>query len=155
MTSTRVTRHLNAPRSAVYAALIDRDAISRWKVPTGMTCRVHEFDGREGGAFRISLTYDEPDRVGKTTSQTDTYHGHFARLVENELVVEVDEFETTDPDLRGAMTITVALADAVGGGTDLVAVHDGLPDGVPAADNVTGWNGSLARLAALVEARDV
>jgi uncharacterized protein YndB with AHSA1/START domain len=155
MTSTRVTRHLNAPRSAVYAALIDRDAISRWKVPMGMTCRVHEFDGREGGAFRISLTYDEPDRVGKTTSQTDTYHGHFARLVENELVVEVDEFETTDPDLLGAMTITVALADAVGGGTDLVAVHDGLPDGVPAADNVTGWNESLARLAALVEARDV
>jgi hypothetical protein len=31
-------------------------------------------------------------------------------------------------------------------------VHDGLPPGVPPADNETGWRESLARLAALVEA---
>jgi hypothetical protein len=32
------------------------------------------------------------------------------------------------------------------------AVHDGLPRGVPAADNEAGWRSSLAKLAALVEA---
>ena len=40
-----------------------------------MTCRVHEFDPREGGSIRISLTYDEPTGTGKTTARTDTYHG--------------------------------------------------------------------------------
>jgi hypothetical protein len=35
--------------------------------------------------------------------------------------------------------------------TDLLAVHEGLPAGVPAADNETGWRMALAKLAALVE----
>jgi len=48
-------------------------------------------------------------------------------------------------------SITIALADA-DGGTDVLAVHDGLPRGVPAADNEAGWRSSLAKLAALVEA---
>src|SRR5712664_19741 len=75
----------------------------------------------------------------------------FVKLVPNEQVVEVVEFEATDPALLGEMTITIALADA-DGGTDLLAVHDGLPRGVPAADNEAGWRSSLAKLAALVEA---
>jgi uncharacterized protein YndB with AHSA1/START domain len=69
----------------------------------------------------------------------------------NEQVVEVDEFETTDPALRGEMTITITLIDAEGG-TDLFAVHDGLPPGVSTADNEVGWQMSLAKLAAYVEA---
>lgn len=150
MSSTRISRYLNAPRPTVYRALIDAGAVARWKVPAGMTCQVHEFEGREGGAFRISLTYDAPDRVGKTTAHTDTYHGRFAKLVPDELVVEVSEFETADPALSGEMTITISLADAAGG-TDLVAVHEGLPSGVLPADNELGWRESLARLAALVE----
>lgn len=151
MSTTRITRHVNAPRTRVYDALIDADAVARWKVPAEMTCHVHEFEGREGGTFRISLTYTAPDRAGKTTAHTDTYHGRFVKLVPNELVVEVDEFETEDPDLRGEMTITITLVDA-DGGTDLVAVHDGLPSGVSAADNEVGWREALDRLAALVEA---
>jgi hypothetical protein len=58
-----------------------------------------------------------------------------ATTVTNEQVVEVVEFETIDPALRGEMTITISLAD-VDGGTDLLAVHDGLPPGVSTADNV-------------------
>uniref|UniRef100_UPI00374E1EDB SRPBCC domain-containing protein n=2 Tax=Actinomycetes TaxID=1760 RepID=UPI00374E1EDB len=57
MQSTRVSRHVDAPRAAVYRALLDADSVSRWRVPDGMTARVHEFDGREGGAFRVSLIY--------------------------------------------------------------------------------------------------
>ena len=69
----------------------------------------------------------------------------------NEQVVEVIEFETTDPALRGEMTITYTLADA-GRGTDILAVHDGLPPGLSAADNEVGWRMSIEKLAALVEA---
>jgi uncharacterized protein YndB with AHSA1/START domain len=121
-------------------------------VPAGMSSHVHTFDPREGGSFRISLTYDEPTGTGKSTAHTDTYHGRFVTLVPNEQVVEVVEFETADPALRGEMTITFTLSDA-DGGTDLLAVHDGLPPGLSPADNETGWRLSLANLAALVEAR--
>ncbi len=149
---TRVRWHVRAPRAAVYRALTDPLAIARWKVPDGMTCRVHAFDAREGGSFRISLTYDVPTGAGKTTAHTDTYHGRFVELVPDEKVVEVDEFETEDPALRGEMTITITLADG-DGGTDLLAVHDGLPRGVSPTDNETGWRMALAKLAALVETR--
>jgi len=150
MRSTRISRHIRAPRRAVYLAFLDPIMVAAWKVPDGMTCQVHELDGREGGTLRVSLTYDEPTRTGKTTSHTDTYHGRFVTLVPDEQIVEVDEFETTDPALRGEMTITIRLTDA-DGGTDLEAVHAGLPPGVPLADNELGWQMALGRLAALVE----
>jgi uncharacterized protein YndB with AHSA1/START domain len=151
MTLTRIRRHVNAPRPMVYRALLDARAVARWKVPAGMTCHVHAFDAREGGSFRISLTYDAPIGTGKTTAHTDTYHGRFVKLVPDEQVVEVDEFETTDPALSGEMRITITLADA-DDGTDLLAVHDGLPRGVSPVDNEAGWRMALAKLAALVEA---
>ncbi len=151
--STRISRHINAPRAVVYRTLLDPGAVSKWKVPEGMTCHVHEFDPREGGLIRISLTYNEPTGIGKTSAHTDTYHGRFVKLVPNELVVESDEFETTDPALRGEMIITLILSDS-DGGTDILAVHDGLPPSLSIADNETGWRMALAKLAALVEAGD-
>lgn len=141
---------MKAPRATVYRLLLDADAVARWQVPTGMTSQVHEFDPREGGAFRISLTYDEPTDTGKTTAQTDTFHGRFVRLVPDAQVVEVVEFETDDPAVTGEMTITIDLADA-DGGTRISAVHDGLPDGVSLEDNELGWRISLGKLAALAE----
>ena len=108
------------------------------------------FDAREGGSFRISLTYDSPTGTGKTAAHTDTFHGRFVKLVPNEQVVEVVEFETINPAMRGEMTITYALIDSAGG-TEIRAVHEGLPPGVSTDDNETGWRLSLAKLAALVE----
>jgi len=142
---------VNAARANVYRALLDARAVARWMVPDGMTSRVHEFDAREGGSFRISLTYDEPDATGKTNAHTDTYRGRFVKLTPDERVVEVMEFETDDEAMRGEMTITFTLVDA-GGGTDVIAVHDNLPPGLSPEDNETGWRMSLDKLAALVEA---
>ncbi len=73
------------------------------------------------------------------------------KLVADEQVVQVVEFETADPALRGEMTITVTRSEA-DGGTDVLAVHDGLPPGLAPGDNEVGWQMSLAKLAALVEA---
>ncbi len=150
MRSTRVSRHVRASREKVYAALIDAEAVARWKVPEGMTSEVHEFDARVGGNVRISLTYDTSGDAGKSTAHTDTYRGRFVELVPNERVVEIDEFETADPAFRGEMKITISLVDS-NGGTDVLGVHEGLPAAVSVTDNEAGWRSSLARLAALVE----
>jgi uncharacterized protein YndB with AHSA1/START domain len=58
MSSTRIGRHIDAPREVVYRILLDPTALAKWKVPNGMTCHVHSFDAREGGSLRISLTYE-------------------------------------------------------------------------------------------------
>ena len=150
MSTTRFTRHIDAPRARIYRALFDADSVQQWIVPDGMTSRVHSFEAREGGTFRISLTYDLPTTAGKTSSQTDTFHGRFVRLVPDTEVVQCVEFETDDPSLQGEMTITYTLADA-GNGTDLVGVHENLPPGVAPADNELGTSMSIDKLAALVE----
>ena len=149
-TSTRLRQHVNAPRTDVYRALLDARAVATWMVPEGMTSHVHTFDAREGGSFRISLTYDTPSGTGKTTAHTDTYHGRFVKLVPYEQVVEVMEFETSDDALRGEMMVSFTLTEA-DGGTDVLAVHDNLPPGVSPSDNETGMRMALEKLARLVE----
>jgi uncharacterized protein YndB with AHSA1/START domain len=150
--TTSLTRHIRAPRTAVYRALLDAQDVRRWMVPDGMTSEVHAFEPREGGWFRISLTYDSPTGTGKTAARTDSYHGRFVRLVPDTEVVQVVEFETDDPELAGEMTISYRLSDA-DEGTELIGLHENLPPGVTPADNELGWRMSTDKLARLVENR--
>jgi uncharacterized protein YndB with AHSA1/START domain len=148
---TRATRLVAAPRSRVYAALLDPAAVQRWMVPDDMTSEVHRFEAREGGTFSITLTYDEPTGTGKTTAHADSFTGRFVRLVPDTEVVQAVAFDTDDPDVGGEMTITYLLEDAPGG-TLVTGVHRDLPAGVSAEDNEVGWAMSLRKLAELVEA---
>jgi uncharacterized protein YndB with AHSA1/START domain len=138
---------LRAERAVVFRALTDPAMIARWRFPDGMTSVIEQQDD---GTFRVTLTYESPDGQGKTTARSDTYRGRFTRLVPDELVVEVDEFETTDPLFAGEMTMTITLREE-DGGTELTAVHEGVPAGVPPEDNELGWRMALDRLATLVE----
>lgn len=150
MNTTTIQTQIGASPARVYRALLDPLLIPEWRVPAGMRCEIHEFDPREGGVFRVSLTYDSPASAGKSTAHTDTYHGRFEQLIPNERVVERLEFETTDPLMQGEMRIITTLAE-VPGGTGITAVHEGLPVGVSSADNEAGWRESLSKLAALLE----
>jgi uncharacterized protein YndB with AHSA1/START domain len=111
---------------------------------------VHDFDGREGGRFRISLTYRVQPRRGKTTARTDAFHGRLFRLVPEREVVEVIEFETTDPQLLGEFSGTTTL-EAADRGTRVAVVHEGPLPRVPPDDNLMGTQMTLARLASLVD----
>jgi uncharacterized protein YndB with AHSA1/START domain len=150
MYSQTANQLVRAPRSAVYAALLDPRATATWRVPDDMTARVSEWEPVPGGRFRVSLTYRAEDRTGKTEGATDTYSGEFTKLVPDEQVVERIEFETDDPALQGAMTMTWTLRE-VEGGTEVDLLHEGLPDVVPPEDNATGTRMSLTKLAAYVE----
>ncbi len=150
VTTTWLTRRIRAPRSRIYRALLDAEAVQRWMVPDGMTSEVHSFDAREGGEFRISLTYDAPTSTGKTSAQTDSFHGRFQRLVPDTEVVQVIEFETDDPSMSGEMTVTYRLEEA-DTGTELIGIHENVPPGVAPEDNELGWRISIGKLADLVE----
>ena len=148
--STHVSRLMKATREDVYDALTNARAIIKWKFPDDMAIKVHTFENFEGGAFRVSLTYTDKNRKGKSAAHTDTYHGHFIKLLPGKMVVEEEEFETEDPALQGKMTATITLTK-VNGGTLVEASHTGLPSGLSPKDNEMGWKMSLAKLARFVE----
>jgi uncharacterized protein YndB with AHSA1/START domain len=150
MYDQRATQLVRAPRSEVYAALLDPVAVATWRAPDDMTASIHEWEPHEGGRFRVSLTYRAEDRTGKTEGATDTYSGTFERLVPDELVVEELAFDTDDPALGGGMTMTWTLRET-DDGTEVDLVHEGLPDVVRPEDNETGTRMSLTKLAAYVE----
>ncbi len=150
--SMQISRVIKAPRHKVYQAFLDPQAVAAWLAPDTMRGRVHSFDPREGGQFRISLTYQnqEDTQRGKTSRDTDTYHGRFIQLVPDEKIVEAIEFESQEPQFAGEMRMTVLLAD-VAGGTEVSLLYENIPTGVSLEDNEAGSRSALQKLAALVE----
>lgn len=151
MTSTKVSRVIKASRKAIYRALTDPEALAKWRVPDDMTGKMHAFDLRPGGQYRMSLTYTAPRGApGKTSADTDTFEGQFVQLVPDEKVIEAIVFEADDAKFGGVMTLTSSLTD-VEGGTLITMEHENLPPGVRPEDNELGTAMSLRKLAALVE----
>jgi uncharacterized protein YndB with AHSA1/START domain len=148
--TTQVNRLVNAPKAKVYETITNPELLPRWRVPEGMTMRIHEFEAREGGRFRISLTYTDASQQGKTEEHTDTYSGRFLDLVPGERVVEEQEFESADAALRGKMIATYTLRESEGG-TLVECTHENVPSAIPEKDNQMGWEMALASLASLVE----
>jgi uncharacterized protein YndB with AHSA1/START domain len=111
--STRVSRIIKAPRKALYQACLDPNAVAVWRAPDNMKGHVHVFEAREGGTFRMSLTYLDPEHSpgGKTSDDTDIFHGRFIELVPDEKIVEAIEFESPDPRLASEMKITTSFVD--------------------------------------------
>jgi uncharacterized protein YndB with AHSA1/START domain len=150
--STRVATIIKAPRAAVYQAFVDRDALASWLHPANMRSQMHTFEPREGGIFRMSLTYQNPEDLGrgKTSGDTDTFQARFAELVPLEKIVWVVEFESQEQGFAGEMSITTLFADA-DGGTEVTMLYEGIPAGVSPEDNEMGTRSSLQNLAALLE----
>ena len=148
--NTQVSTLIKAPRGAVYQACLDPLALARWRVPDSMTGQMHVFDAREGGSFRMSLTYNEQVQSpgGKTSARTDTFQGRFVELVPDEKIVEIIVFESHDPRFAGEMKMTTSFADTAEG-TQITIVHDNLPAGVRPEDNELGTRQALQKLAAL------
>ncbi len=87
MRRTETRRLIRIDRARLYQTFLDPVLLPRWKIPDGMTLTVHDYEPREGGRLRISLTYTDSTSSGKTTAHTDTYCGRFVRLVRDELIV--------------------------------------------------------------------
>jgi len=138
----------------VYRTCLDPVLLALWRVPETMTAHVHAFDAREGGTFRMSLTYQDAGSSsgGKTTHDTDTFRGRFARLVPDERIVEVIAFESNDSRYAGEMTMTTSFADS-SEGTFVTIRYQNIPSGIRPEDNEIGCRSSLAKLAALLERR--
>lgn len=153
--STRVSAIIKAPCEVVYSAFLDPEAVASWLPPEGMKGHIHTFEPREGGKFRMSLTYlDRPDTSrGKTTEDTDTFEGRFVQLLPNKKIVWAVEFASDQRDFTGEMKVTWQLADAGGreGVTEVTVLCEDIPTGISLEDNEMGSRSSLKKLAAFIK----
>ena len=145
-----MTRWVRAEPDEVYRAVLDPFAVAAWRVPNGMSAKIHEFDAREGGRFRISLHPHAAGEASRSADGTETFHGRFTRLLPGQLVVEAIEFDSRDPRLAGILTITTELRE-VDGGTEVTMVYDDIPDAAQGAADEVALQMALVRLAAWVE----
>jgi len=146
--STTASKVIRARPDEVYEAFMNPAILIEWLPPGEMTGRIHEFDGREGGGYRISLFYPPTERAhrGKTAEREDMVSVRFVELVPPRRIVEAVTFHTTDPGLQGEMTLVVTLSD-VPGGTEVTIECTNLPPGLRPQDNEAGSRESLDKLA--------
>jgi uncharacterized protein YndB with AHSA1/START domain len=139
---------ITATPEAVYGAFADPDALMAWLPPARMRGRVLEYDFREGGRYRIELTYSDGAAAGKakTTARTDVTAGRFLSLVPGKRIVQSVEFETEDASFAGEMTMTWSF-EARGAGTRVTITAENVPHGISQADHDAGLRSSLENLA--------
>src|SRR5690606_19132803 len=91
----------------VWRALTQPDALTHWLPPAGMTGKMHTFDLREGGGYRMELFYgDAGSEHAKSTGNSDIAVVRFKELVTERKQVQCIDFEAEDPAFRGTMTMT-------------------------------------------------
>lgn len=147
----RASLLVHVDRDAVFAALTEHDALLAWLPPAGMTGRFERFEMREGGSYRLVLTYDDAAAApGKTSADSDVSEVRVVRVVPGELLVQEVEFESDDPRFQGTMTMEWRIR-SVADGTDVELSAHGVPDGVTARDHAAGLTSSLANLSAYLE----
>ncbi|WP_342362123.1 SRPBCC family protein [Terrarubrum flagellatum] len=139
--TVRLHRVLATKPEKIYRAFLEPDALAKWLPPNGYTCTVHSFDGKVGGAFKMSFR-------NFTTGHSHSFGGKYLELSANERIRYTDVFD--DPNLPGEMHVTVTLKK-VAVGTELNVVQEGIPDLIPEEACYLGWQESLKNLARLVE----
>ncbi len=137
----RLHRVLRAPPERVYRAFLDADALCKWLPPHGFTAKMHQFDAKVGGGYRMSFT-------NFTTGGSHSFTVKYVELTPDERIVHTDQFD--DPNLPGEMRVTIDFKK-VSVGTELSIEQAGVPDVIPPEACYLGWGESLTLLAHLVE----
>ncbi|GGL67359.1 SRPBCC domain-containing protein [Wenxinia marina] len=134
----------------VFEALTTPDLALRWLPPPPMTCEMHAFDARPGGAIHYVLTMP-PERADEAkTPAGDVCRGRFVEVEPPSRLVEVFTFDGDDPGLRGEMEVEITLEETTFG-TRLRAVCRNIPPAIDPVANRHGWDHSLHQLRELVE----
>lgn len=152
VSSTRISKVINASPEALYKAFIDPAVLEVWLAPEGMTGKVHEFDARIGGGYRMSLFYSSAEQTnrGKTSASEDRFTAQFVELTPAKRIVQAITFDTTNPAFAGQMFMVVSFENA-DHGTRVTIWFENLPSGIRPEDNDAGTRSSLEKLARYVE----
>ena len=152
--STRIdsaSRLISASPRAVYRAFAEPRAMEQWIPPRNMTGKMLHFDFREGGSYRMRLTYAEPQQgQGKTSEDSDEVEVHLTKLEDGRRIEQEVTFESEDPAFSGIMRM-VWTFQPERDGTLVMVLAENVPEGIRPEDHEAGMKSSLESLAGFVE----
>ena len=146
----RASRTIRASPAVLYRAFEDPGAMASWLPPAGMTGHMERFDFREGGSYRMRLTYDDGRGSGKSTADADDVEVRIVGLVRDRRIEQAVTFDSDDPRFAGVMRLTWTFEPAPAG-TRVTVVADGVPEGISAEDHAAGLASTLENLAKFAE----
>lgn len=151
MSATRNSMVIDATPEVLWRAFTNPDALAVWLAPGDMTARVHDFDGRVGGGYTMSLYYppSEAGAPGKTDALEDRFTARFIELTPHRRIVQSITFDSDDPSFGGEMRMIVTLGPE-SSGTRVTIVFENIPSGIRPEDNEAGTEMSLGNLARYV-----
>ena len=135
--SIRLRRRFSAPRERVFQAWTVAETLKQWWCPDGWVPAEVEFDLRAGGAYRIGMH--------RADGGPPVYvHGHFLEVSSPEKLVYtwnwVNAFEQMP-----ATRVTVQFVES-NGATEVVLMHEDLPDIAVCLRHRNGWIAAWGRI---------
>lgn len=145
------SRLIQATPQAIYRAFAEPGAMERWLPPDGMTGAMLHFDFREGGSYRMRLTYAQSGQGrGKTSEDADEVAVRLTRLEEGRRIEQQVMFESEDPSFAGVMRMIWTFQPRDDGTLVTIRAED-VPEGIRPEDHEAGLISSLEKLAGFVE----
>jgi uncharacterized protein YndB with AHSA1/START domain len=136
----RVERRFQASPERVFQAWTTAAELGRWSSPDQTPAEVH-VDLRVGGRYQMAMA--APDGV------VHRVVGVYREIDAPRRIVYTWRWETI-PDFPETV-VTVDFRRRADGGTDLLLMHEGLPDTPSGRRHEIGWAASLDKLRALFE----
>lgn len=125
--------------------------MEEWLPPSGMIGQMERFAFREGGSYRLRLTYVEDGTgSGKSSDGSDEVEARFVRLVRERRIEQAVPFESDDPRFSGEMRVVWTFTP-VESGTEVVVRCENVPDGISPEDHDAGLRSTLENLATFTE----
>jgi uncharacterized protein YndB with AHSA1/START domain len=132
--SLTLVRQIKAPPARVFAALTQPDLMIRWWSPdTGTTVSVLA-DVRPGGRFSIVFRM--------ANGQEHSPQGVYQEVTPDQKLVFTWEWPGS-PEKQSLVTFRLTPKD---NGTELILIHEQLPDAEAVVSHERGWSGLLGRL---------
>jgi uncharacterized protein YndB with AHSA1/START domain len=141
-----LTRTIPAPREEVYRAFLDPELLQRWFCPGEFAVVTASVDEHVGGRHVVEMLSPDGMRLAFESVIRD--------LVENERIVLDFAFVGPEPREREDTMLTVTLADAPDGGTEVRFDHERITLAPPDYDRPgvnAGWTSVLDKLEALYQ----
>lgn len=141
-------RLIQAQPATIYRAFATAQALESWLPPKGMSGKVLAFDFREGGRYRMRLTYEVPHDVpGKSSAHADDVEVRILKLIPDHRIEQAVVFDAEDPAFAGTMKITWTF-QALAQGTEVTVRCEDVPEGIRPEDHAKGLASTLENLAA-------
>lgn len=141
-TALVLTRMLDAPREAVFAAWTDAQQMSRWMGPGAIRAEVETMDARIGGSYRIVF------HGTHNPSGMNIVHGVYREIVPPSRLVFTWAWEEDMATHRlGHESIVTVTLRAIGSRTELTLRHEKLESKESRDSHLHGWDGCLDKFA--------